>query len=492
MPTTRYPARSPIGQAAYGLVQTLMSADKSDVQRQKEQLLAEQVRGRDELSQNLATNYGLNSDHPALGAIVGSAVDAGTPVSQIGDLVRTFSANRYGATDPRTTNAVVGAGGSYSSTAPAFQTDQQNTILRAREASATANAGAMDRLRYETGSKLIPVIGDGGRPALVPQGQYAGQVPLVEDNKVKGGYAGANFGNFGALPAPEQRYLGADGGTGQAPKNYRAPDGSVHITYDGVTDARTQQPLPGGGFIANAQGTAQDVGLPSTVRSKLVDQDIAAQKFRNVIGYARKLITPSNVGAPGIVKGFAQDASQLATGLAQGLNYSGLNEAISDMQRKATANGVDPSTVSGLFNFDPRLPKLETAYDMMVYSGAEALANQSGRSVTDRDIIRFKSLLGDPRSFFANPDQLNAKLDAAEELLGLNQQVNAQAQGQPLAAPAPAQTLPAGAPPSPAGPPAASQPPPEARQAPDGNYYVADPNRPGKYMQWVPDAASTR
>jgi len=32
----------------------------------------------------------------------------------------------------------------------------------------------------------------------------------------------------------------------------------------------------------------------------------------------------------------------------------------------------------------------------------------------------------------------------------------------------------------------ASQPPPNAKQAADGNYYVPDPNRPGKYLQWVP------
>jgi hypothetical protein len=36
-------------------------------------------------------------------------------------------------------------------------------------------------------------------------------------------------------------------------------------------------------------------------------------------------------------------------------------------------------------------------------------------------------------------------------------------------------------------PPAAKQPPANARQSPtDGKYYIPDPNRPGKYMMWVP------
>jgi hypothetical protein len=35
-------------------------------------------------------------------------------------------------------------------------------------------------------------------------------------------------------------------------------------------------------------------------------------------------------------------------------------------------------------------------------------------------------------------------------------------------------------------PPAAKQPPANARLAPDGNYYVPDPNRPGKYQMWTP------
>lgn len=33
---------------------------------------------------------------------------------------------------------------------------------------------------------------------------------------------------------------------------------------------------------------------------------------------------------------------------------------------------------------------------------------------------------------------------------------------------------------------ASSQPPQGAKQAPDGNYYIPDPQRPGKYLQWVP------
>jgi hypothetical protein len=37
---------------------------------------------------------------------------------------------------------------------------------------------------------------------------------------------------------------------------------------------------------------------------------------------------------------------------------------------------------------------------------------------------------------------------------------------------------------------APNQPPPGARQAADGNYYVPDPNRPGKYLQWVPGGAT--
>jgi hypothetical protein len=39
-------------------------------------------------------------------------------------------------------------------------------------------------------------------------------------------------------------------------------------------------------------------------------------------------------------------------------------------------------------------------------------------------------------------------------------------------------------------PPAAAdsgkQPPANARQAADGNYYIPDPNRPGKYLRWTP------
>jgi hypothetical protein len=50
--------------------------------------------------------------------------------------------------------------------------------------------------------------------------------------------------------------------------------------------------------------------------------------------------------------------------------------------------------------------------------------------------------------------------------------------GSPTAAPSPNVAAPSADP--------GKQPPPGAKQGPDGKFYVPDPNRPGKYLMWVP------
>jgi hypothetical protein len=109
-----------------------------------------------------------------------------------------------------------------------------------------------------------------------------------------------------------------------------------------------------------------------------------------------------------------------------------------------------------LFTFDPTLPKVETAYDMLVMSAADAFAGGMNKA-SDRDIKIMKNIVGSPRDLFASPESLNAKMAAINDIIGINQGLNteqlrsgtpAAAQAAPGASPPPSAP---GASPAPAG-----------------------------------------
>jgi hypothetical protein len=277
----------------------------------------------------------------------------------------------------------------------------------------------LDEQRYQFDNKPTTIGTDRG-PVIARQNDAYGQ-PAVEDlGKVKGNVARVAVNSPGGLAGADdttQRFIGAAEKNG-TPHNY-VFQGKNYITNDGVTDARSGQPLPQGGYLANAQGDATGIGLSSSVTSDLQKQDIQYQQFKNLVGYTRNLLgDPNNVGVLGYAKGALQDANVLAGNIAQGLGYKGLQDAVHDMRAKAAASGVDPALLSG--EFDPKLPATHTAYDLLVFSAASTLANQQGRNVSDKDIKMFKNIVGDPASLFANPQNLASKLDTMEAIADMN------------------------------------------------------------------------
>lgn len=449
--------------------------------------------------------YGTPAFDPATATDL--AIRAGVSPANLGGYDRYNAATRYGAADPRTDNAAVGAGASYGSTAGAFNAnlDQQRANQQAQLA----------EQRYQFDNTPTTIGTDKG-PVIARRTDAYGQ-PAVEDlGKVKGNAARIALNSPGGLASADdttQRFIGAAEKNG-TPHNY-VFHGQNYITNDGITDARTNKPLPAGGYLANAQGDATGVGLSSSVTSDLQKQDIQHQQFKNLVGFTRNLLgDPNNVGILGYVKGALQDANVLAGNIAQGLGYKGLQDAVHDMRQKAAASGVDPKLLSG--EFDPKLPALHTAYDLLVFSAASTLAGQSGRNVSDKDVKTVRSIVGDPNSLFANPQNLGSKLDTLDQIVDLNQSVVDQrlrgnkppsaAQAAPGAVPPPSApgapqfpTAPQApvqmSPGMPGGPDMSQVAPPQApagpdlsqaKQAPDGNFYVPDPARPGKYLQVQP------
>lgn len=426
-----YGGSSPLGAALKNLsgVLTKKSSEATDIAHLETALALKQKRENTAALGDMLRNLG--SEQFNRQAAIDNAVRAGVSPDNLGGYERYNSANQFGAADPRTSNAVVGAGGAYSGTAAGFRESEAGTNARAA-ATLAENQRQFDNKPITYGTDQGPVIGRQseayGKPAVEDLGKVKGNVARVAVNS-PAGLAGADDAT--------KQFIGVEGKGNPTPHNYVA-NGQNIITYDGTTDARTGQPLPAGGYLANAQGPAKEVGLNTSVTTDLQKADIENQRLKGLISYTRNLAKadPNNFGVSGFVKGAVQDVNAVAGNVAQGLGYTGVQDAVNATRQKALASGVDPGLLSGVF--DPKLPALHSAADLLVFQAASALAGQSGRGVTDRDVKVFKNIVGDPQEWAGNQQKYLSKLDTIEQILEMNQGIVEKnlPRGNPAARPA--------------------------------------------------------
>ena len=268
-------------------------------------------------------------------------------------------------------------------------------------------------------------------------------------------YAGNNPGNLGKIYAafaanagasPDQltnAQMGAGinyantkaGFEAKQDQDFTLSPGSIR--YDSQGNPIVSAPFKPGGGGPNIRvlpdGTVEygENGLApgKSTKNDLEKEQVASAKLRGLLEYNRQLAQkdPTNFGVPGFVKGRVQDISSLTQGVSQTMGYNDVGEAATDVRKQAMQNNIDPSLLSGVF--DPNLPALETAADLLVFQAASALAGQSGRALSDKDVKYFRNIVGSPTSLFSNQEKYLAKLDTIENLLGLNQNVTDRTMG---------------------------------------------------------------
>lgn len=425
-----YAYTSPIGDALGNLAKTLMSgpSEADRIAAAEKALALKQTRESTRSVADMFANWG----RPGFNrnAAVSEAIIAGLKPEMLSENERYLAANQYGAAAPQTDAAARGAGGAYSSTAQAFNIDQGNAMTRA------ANEVAEKKRQFDMTPQQALV---NGAPAFVPQSKAfeTGTAPIISETEQKGTQLGKAWGALGELPPAEQRVLGADAKPASTtPRNYVSPDGKNHITYDGITDAANGAPLPAGGYIANAQGPAKDVGLNTSVVTGLQKGDIANQNLGKLLDFTEKQINDApdvNFGASGLAKDVVQNVAIAVTNVATGLNLKKPQEALAALQKQAAAAGVDQSIVSGAF--DPKIGALNTTYGLLVYATASALAGQNGRDLSNADVIHAKDMVGDPLSLFSNKPTLLSKLATIRTLLNIQQSTIDQNLGKTPAGP---------------------------------------------------------
>ena len=108
-----------------------------------------------------------------------------------------------------------------------------------------------------------------------------------------------------------------------------------------------------------------------------------------VVGIAKKDATLFGVA------GQVRRAQQLVSGQIDALSQIFNADRFEDISVELSAAGVQPDF------FDPNLKDLDKLATLVAYQAASALAQQTGRGLSDRDFAVFRELVGNPDSFFS-------------------------------------------------------------------------------------------
>lgn len=428
-----YNYTSPIGAALADLTRTIISGpsraekikaaeEMLKVKRANESMLAlqEGIRGFGGPTFNLPD-------------VAASAIGAGMSGADLGDYNLVLSADGKSWDDPSVDAAFRGAGGAASGTAGAFKLGESNENMRAANALAetqrnniatlssqdqrAANALAEQKRQFDM-DPLAAVVN--GQPVYVPQsGAFgAGVAPVLSETENKALAAQTLFPELSA--AEQRRYIGVDPSMSDF-ANLVSPTGTV------VADPAMMQSVVGqpGYSVVGKEGAAGGRDITTSTQTSLEGANIGIDRATRMLDYVEGLALkdPTNFGLVGEVKGLGQDVGQMAESIATGLGYTGMQDAINEIQRDAMQSGVAPTTLQRIFTFDPTLGELQGAYGMLVYALAEGVAGQAGRELSDGDVARAQAAFGDPRALFSSQATILSKIKAARTMLGINRDV---------------------------------------------------------------------
>jgi hypothetical protein len=250
----------------------------------------------------------------------------------------------------------------------------------------------------------------------------------LSDSQVKGGLLKQNWDNLQNLPIEQKKALGALPNKGMS-VTY-GPNGEVNVNYGG-----------------NDTGAATSLSKPNIDRQQ---QNLQVnQEARTLIDSIQKDIktNPNAVGPVGNIVRGAQNTADIYQSL---VGQFGSPEAL-EGQIKAAENFAKQNNIS--LDFNPALPRVVRANNMLIMKAAAAIANQSGRNLSDKDVQFVKNIVGDPTSWTEGPKGYSAGLEQLSTIIDDNIKNSSGALqsgqvqlGNPVGTPAAPSAAPTGAP----------------------------------------------
>jgi hypothetical protein len=226
------------------------------------------------------------------------------------------------------------------------------------------------------------------------------------ETEFRGTTLAEEFADLADMDPLQQSYFGLE--EDRTPRNYSAPDGAVGVTLDGTTDSATGAPIPAGSQVSTSQlQTDNPNNLRPNVVGNLQESQIALADFQTTMKHLRDIAQdPSLFGMTGNVRRLGQGLIQQGSAGAALLGADRFGEVATDLQRA----GVAPEF------FDPNLNDIDKVATLAAYQAAAALAQQTGRGLSDNDFRKFRTILGDPTAWLSDQQSFLAGLDRVEAL----------------------------------------------------------------------------
>lgn len=310
---------------------------------------------------------------------------------------RGLAATRYGAADPRATNAYVGAGGAYSGTAQGTRESEANRV-------------AIENLRTQRGydaaihtAELQPqqAIDENGRMIITSRKDAIDRklMPIVGHSELQADILRR------AMPSLTPDQAAAAGG--YAPKNpgnlwtYQTPDGKQGTTADGRSDVSSGAALPAGTKTIKLEGPNTE-GLTSdnATNRKLVDSEVAMKQssamIDNLIADLSKPNAAQNVGYVGSIANTLNGWRAQAEAASKAIGGLSADQAVADPGVQQSINEVmgrlNPALVSRLQQMGIDSAIVKSQIHNLAYVIARS-QDPSGRISKD-DVLRAGETIG--------------------------------------------------------------------------------------------------
>lgn len=363
-------------------------------------------------------------------ALAAAAARAGDP--KFFDIQRGYAANAFGATDPRTTNAMVGSGMAYSTTAPAFNRTQDVELEKNR-----VNAQKVYDAAIATANNTpINVLID-GKPTVVSRSQAigSGMTPVLGLGDVQGNVAQNLYGKgpeaITSAPAPVQKMIGAY--ANENPKLGVYAGGSAVWTPEGWKNAQTGVKLAPDVQVGNLTATTSEgFSGNSTVDRQLLDSRTATERATSAIDNLTGMLKQPNADQS---TGYVGRAANLYTDIRSQLEavtrFAGGETVQQAFNRPEIAQSLNDN-VTGMFRneqFNERVRQLgidnakiqsqviDLAY--MIAKATDPGGRMSNQDIENATRVVMGSIL-DPQSGVAVLQDLKARLVRNQQIYESN------------------------------------------------------------------------
>ena len=405
-----FQAQTPIGAAIAGLGDAIFGGMQSPGELRKQQLENQLLRARTtSLQTNTRETQAAIDSRSRIASIFGGLqAPPGQAVAPAGPGAPTGASQFSGDMVARLAAAGGGLTGNPQDLANLFRFATANTPSATDNQVARALAGAGQRLGVDQAVSLSGQAAVAQRNQQNQLAQDAAKVAATQESlsQVRGRAAQATIDaeQPGGTPVTtDQRLIGMGAqGFGSPLERVADPTSPSGIFLTPRSEAAG---MPG---VAPASRNRADIGITTSVRAQLQKGEISFGDFNIVMDVVEETAKkdPTIFGLIGNVRRGIQAVGGQMDAISTMFGGASFEAAAAEL----SAAGVDAR------HFDPNLPIIDKMATLAAYQAAGALADQTGRGLSDQDFNKFRGIVGDPKEWTETQNNFLAGTRALRQL----------------------------------------------------------------------------